>query len=301
MTNSSTRERNPSREFSWLRVGVTVAAFIAAFVLLWKYSPLSTWMETQLRLTFGHKPTPVSTQGEFDSKMWEHALQYWEPFEFDSREALRVSELGIASYVPRDNLANIEMRVTGRRPNRSEVLDGLRQLNAVLLRYPERFVRASGFERLVWLCEIVKDAAPVRGFALPAAKTLVLDPSAFDAGIFHHEMFHVVDYRLHGDPGDQPTWDALNPADAVYIGLAAYGEELRRGAGLGHADPMFITDYARAMPNEDRAETFRVLMTDPGLARERRETSAVIDAKARYIIAQLDELASGSSIALDLR
>jgi hypothetical protein len=300
MTTSSTRERNP-RDFSWLRVGVTVATLIAAFGLLWKYSPLATWTETQLRLAFGHKPEAVSTQGEFDPKVWEHALRHWEPFEFDSREALRVSELGITSYVPRDNLANIELRVTGRRPNRSDVLDGLRQLNAVLLRYPERLLRATGFERLVWLCEIVKDGAPVRGFALPPAKTLVLDPSAFDAGIFHHEMFHMVDYRLHGDPGDQPIWDALNPADTLYIGLAAYGEELRGGGGLGHAHPMFITDYARAAPNEDRAETFRILMTEPALAQERRATSAVIDAKARYVIAQLDELASGASVALDLR
>ena len=211
----------------------------------------------------------------------EQTLRYWEPWQFDAREAARVALLGISSYVPRDNLASIEDRVRGRRPNRTDVLDGLRELDTVLLRYPERFTRATGFVRVIWLCDIVKDGAPVRGFALPAARAIVVDPTAFDANMFHHEMFHMVDYRLHGSPGDQPAWDALNPRGAQYIGHAAYANELRRGGGLGHAHPHFISDYARAAPAEDRAETFRIGMSDAPLAAERRASSTVIDAKMR--------------------
>jgi hypothetical protein len=287
---------------SWLRVCGAVVVALFAFVLLWKYTPLAHWAERTSRSALGiETPRIVDVPGEFDPKLWEQSLRYWEPFQFDARDATRVSELGIATYVPRDNLASIEGRVTGRRPDRSEVVDGLRQLNAVLLRYPRRFLEATGFERLVWLCEIVKDGAPARGFAMPPAKTLVLDPTAFDPGIFNHEMFHMVDYRLHGHPGDQPGWNALNPAGATYIGLAAYAEELHHGKGLGHADPYFITDYARALATEDRAETFRVLMSEPALAAERRKSSSVIAAKAQYVIAAVDQLASGASIALELR
>jgi hypothetical protein len=275
---------------------------VAALAGLWNYPPFAGWAMRTTRAALGmEKAAAVELSGAFDPKLWEQTLQYWEPFAFDAREAPRVVLLGISSYVPRDNLASIEGRVHGRRPNRSEVLDGLHALDHVLLRYPERFTHATGFERVVWLCDIVKDGAPVRGFALPPARALVMDPSAFDSDVFHHEMFHMVDYRLHGDPGDQPAWNALNPPGAQYIGIAAYAEELRRGAGLGHSDPNFITDYARAAPVEDRAETFRVCMSDAQLARERRASSAVIDAKARYVIAAVDALAEGSSVALGLR
>lgn len=287
---------------SWLRVCGAVVIVLFAFFLSWKYTPLSHWVESKSRAALGlERKRVIDSRGEFDPQLWEQALRYWEPFQFDRRDATRVSELGITTYVPRDNLASIEGRVTGRRPDRSEVIDGLHQLNPVLLRYPQRFLQATGFERLVWLCEIVKDGASVRGFAMPPAKTLVLDPTAFDPGIFDHEMFHMVDYRLHGHPGDQPAWNAFNPAAATYIGLAAYADELHRGKGLGHSNPYFMTDYARALPTEDRAETFRVLMSEVALAAERRASSSVIDAKARYVIAALDQLASGSSVALGLR
>jgi hypothetical protein len=283
-------------------VVAAVGCVISALVGLWNYPPFSSWAIRTGRAALGMDRAVAAEQGgAFDPKLWEQTLQYWEPFAFDSREAPRVVMLGISSYVPRDNLASIEGRVHGRRPNRSEVLDGLRGLDDVLLRYPERFTRATGFERVVWLCDIIKDGAPVRGFALPAARALVMDPSVFDSNVVHHEMFHMVDYRLHGDPGDQPAWNALNPPNARYIGIAAYAEELRRGGGLGHSDPNFMTDYGRAAPVEDRAETFRVCMSDPALARERRAGSAVIDAKARYVIAAVDELAEGSSVALGLR
>jgi hypothetical protein len=169
------------------------------------------------------------------------------------------------------------------------------------LRYPERFLRASGLERVVWLCEIVKDGAKVRGFALPAARVLVLDPRALSAPIFDHELFHLADYRLHGPSAQQPAWDALNPPGSGYIGLPEYAKELSVGGGRGQLHPHFITDYARAAAEEDRAETFRVLIGERELAQQRRAASPVIDAKARYIINALDELADGSSVALALR
>lgn len=287
---------------SWQRVAAAVLGVIAALALLFNNPKFSGWVVRATRSALGmDKAARGSLEARFDSNIWEQSLRYWEPFQYDSREAPRVAVLGLSSYVPRDNLASIEGRVQGRRPNRSEVLDGLHALDTVLLRYPERFTHAAGFDRLVWLCDIVKDGAPVSGFALPPARALVMDPTRIDLNIFHHEMFHMVDYQLHGFPDDQPAWDGLNPAGAQYIGLDAYAAELRRGAGLGHADPYFITDYARANAREDRAETFRVCMSDSSLAAQRRANSQVIDAKARYIIAAVDALADGSSIALGLR
>lgn len=290
-----------THSLSWQRVAAAVLGVVAVICGLWSYPPFADWALHTARAALGLPRPAADTARQFDPRLWERTLQYWEAFQYDARETPRIAALGISSYVPLDNLASIEGRVRGRRPNRSEVLDGLHALDTVLLRYPERFTRASGFERVVWLCDIVKDGAPVRGFALPPARVLVMDPTAFDLNIFHHEMFHMVDYALHGYPGDQPAWDALNPPSAQYIGLAAYAEELRRGGGLGHADPNFITDYARAATGEDRAETFRVSMSDPRLAAERRASSPVIDAKVRYIVGAVDRLAEGSSVALGLR
>jgi hypothetical protein len=287
---------------SWQRVAAAVTGVVAVVAALWSYPPFSSWALRASRAALGiEQPAQGDPNRGLDPHLWEQTLQYWEPFQYDAREAPRVGVLGVSSYVPRDNLADIEGRVSGRRPNRTDVMDGLHALDTVLLRYPERFTRATGFERVVWLCDMIKDGAPVRGFALPPARVLVMDPTAFDLNIFHHEMFHMVDYALHGYPGDQSAWEALNPPSARYIGHAAYAEELRRGGGTGHADPCFITDYARVSPAEDRAETFRVCMSDARLCAERRASSSVIDAKARYVIAAVDALAEGSSVALGLR
>lgn len=288
-----------------MRVVVALAVVLGAFGLCWKYTALSGWAVDFSRAALGLETRrPVDVPGEYAPQLWERARRYWEPFELDVSEAKRLRALGIASYVPRDNLTTIEGSVSGRRPSRSEVEDGLQQLDVALLRYPERFLTATGFERVVWLCQIVRDGAPVRAVALPPAKALVLDPTGFEPGIFHHEMYHLVDYRLHGYPGDQPAWDARNPTGdvrAAYIGVAAYAQVLRQGGGLGHANPFFMTDYAGTTPMEDRAEVFRVLVSDPTLAQERRASSAVIDAKARYVLDSLDRLASGSSVGLGLR
>ena len=281
---------------------MAIVVVACAFSFAWKHTGLSAWAERKARAALGRETQGAGAEpDELDAQLWEQALRYWESFEVDDPDVAQVRALGIMSYVPLDNLASIEGRVTGRRPSRDEVLDGLRQLNAVLMRYPTRFLRETGFERLVWLCDVTKDGARVDGFAMPAAKALVLDPLRFDPNIFHHEIFHMVDYRLHGDLTNQPAWDGLNPPNAAYIGSAAYADELRRGQGLGHSSPYFITDYARATSAEDRAETFRVLMNEPVLANERKAESSVIAAKAQYILHALDELAGGSSVALSLR
>ncbi|HKU39634.1 MAG TPA: hypothetical protein VJR89_15850, partial [Polyangiales bacterium] len=197
---------------SWQRVLAAVLGVVALVAGLWNYPPFADWAVRSARAALGRQEsTAVDNAHELDAQLWERTLQYWEPFQYDAREAARVAALGIASYVPRDNLASIDGRVTGRRPDRSDVLDGLHALDTVLLRYPDRFTRATGFERVVWLCDIVKDGAPVRGVALPPARLLVMDPTAFDLNVFHREMFHMVDYELHGDPGDQPEWKALHP------------------------------------------------------------------------------------------
>jgi hypothetical protein len=278
-----------------------VGAVLIALALAWRFSPLAHWLEARSRAAWGGEPEPgVRAAGELDAAIWDATLRQWEPFVFEAGEAKRVVELGIATYVPRENLASIEGRVTGRRPDRAEVMDGLHALNRALLRYPERFLRATGFERLVWLRDIVQDGAAVRGFALPPARTMVLDPRAFAPPIFDHELFHMVDFRLHGG-AEVPAWNALNPPDAVYIGRSSYANELSQGRAVANDSPYFITDYARATAAEDRAETFRVLIGQPSLARQRRAESAVIEAKSRAIIALLDQLASGSSVALDLR
>jgi hypothetical protein len=272
--------------------------------MAWKYTSLAHWAVDVSGTAMGlEKPHPLEMGGEYSPQLWERARKYWEPFELDMPEAAHVRELGIASYVPRDNLTSIEGRVSGRRPTRSEVEDGLQRLDAVLLRYPRRFLMATGFERLVWLCQIVRDGAPARAVALAPGKAVVLDPTGFDPGVFDHEMYHLVDYRLHGYPGDSAAWNALNPANdrAAYIGVAAYAEQLRKGAAMDHDNPFFVSAYASATPAEDRAEVFRVLMRDPKSAKQRRAGSAVIDAKSRYVIDSLDQLASGSSVGLGLR
>lgn len=286
--------------FSWLRVAGVVATLLIGFGSLWKYTPLASWVEARATLAREPGPAPAAT-GAMDAALWERALQFFEPFEFGTREAQTVTGLGVTSYVPRDNLFAAEGRVSGRRPNRSEVLDGLRRLDAALLRYPKRFVRAAGFERLIWLCDVVKDGAAVGALAMPPAKSVVLDPNRFNAGIFHHEMFHMVDYRLYGDAKSQPGWDALNPAGSSYMGLVEYARYLTRGPSAEFGSSVFLTDYARASAQEDRAETFRVLMEEPARAAQARASSAVIDAKARYVVTAVDRLAEGSSVGLGLR
>jgi hypothetical protein len=287
---------NAAANVSWLRIALVTLALLGLAAWSWQHTSLAERARDWARGRSVATRAPELAANQIDAALWARALQHWEAFESDPHDSPRLRELGIDVYAPRDNLANIEARVSGRRPSRSEASDVLRQLDRVLLRYPERIVHAAQLAHVVVLCAMVKDGAKAAAFVLPALGTLLVDACNFQPEIVHHEFFHLVDYRLHG--GDaQPAWDALNPPGTRYAGLEAYAKDPREhGAPPQH----FVSRYAQAAAEEDRAETFRVLMGDPQLAAAKRAADPVIDAKARYLIAALDALAEGSSVALGL-
>jgi hypothetical protein len=284
----------PRLRASALRVALALCAILGALLLAWQTTPLAAYLRSWAR----GPAASAASAGELDPALWSAALQYWEPFAFDEQDAARMRAVGIDVYVPRDNLADILGRVTGRRPNRSDVSALLRALNSVLLRYPERFLHETRLAHCVLLCDLVKDGARTSAFVIPPVQTVVIDACGFSPDIFHHELFHLVDYRLHGT-AEQPAWSALDPNGAHYIGAARYAQLSL--AQLESAPAHFVSAYAQVSPTEDRAETFREWMSDPKRMQQSAAADSVIAAKARYILAELDQLASGSSIALGLR
>jgi hypothetical protein len=58
--------------------------------------------------------------------------------------------------------------------------------------------------------------------------------------------------------------------------------------------PGFVTSYSKVASNEDKAEIFGVLMTDPGFLGRRVAKDSVIANKARLICERVEKLAPGT-------
>src|SRR5690606_19670716 len=125
-------------------------------------------------------------------------------------------------------------------------------------------------QRIV-LCEDLRE--DVRAIpSLPNYRhTLLLDvgaPPGFLRRLIHHESFHFVDLADDGTVQRDPTWEALNPPGFVY----GHGGRSMRDPAASEPDPAltgFVTRYAQAALEEDKAEVFAFMMTAPAALRRR--------------------------------
>jgi len=151
-------------------------------------------------------------------------------------------------------------------PPREEKLGrAARILGRELSRYPAGFLKRARLRRVAFCEDLEENERPIP--SLPNYEsTLLVDVTgseAFLARLVHHEVFHFVDYADDGIVVRDPAWEAQNPAGFRYEGGGRVVRDPEATLPVGPEG--FVTRYATAALEEDKAEIFAWLMADKAL------------------------------------
>ncbi len=157
--------------------------------------------------------------------------------------------------------------------------------------YPREFVGRTGLRRIV-LAEDLAFGKEARA-AIPEfwSSTLYLDvaiarrPPPYLRRTLHHDFLHIVDYRDDGSVYADPDWADLNSPEFAYRRRRPrLFEDL---GALARNAPGFLTAYATFAVEEDKAELFSWMMTEPWVVEERAGRDRILSLKVRLLRAQL--------------
>jgi hypothetical protein len=166
-------------------------------------------------------------------------------------------------------------------------------LKKELNKYPVSLVDRTGLSRIV----LVRDLsfAGQRRSAVPdwTSNVLYLDVARANFNTpylrktFHHEFFHIIDYRDDGSVYADPTWAALNREGVRY---GSGGSQLQDDPEVSvptNAYAGFLNRYSMQGVEEDKAEIFACLMADPLLLQERLGRDRILASKVERMKALL--------------
>jgi hypothetical protein len=166
-----------------------------------------------------------------------------------------------------------------------------RVVRAELERYPREFLVATRLRRVL-LCEQLHEGE-LRVPSLPNyEQSLLLDTDASDAflrRLIHHEVFHFADFADDGELARDPGWARLNDRWFVY---GSGGRFVRDGEASHFAENLagFVSRYATSALEEDKAELFSFMMTEPGRLSELALRDAIVAAKLAALEQQVVKL-----------
>ena len=171
-----------------------------------------------------------------------------------------------------------------------------------LARYPVAFLRQTGLRRFV-LCKDLSFAGQAR-YAVPdfphdtmylhveRPASFQVDPSGsfvrYLQKVFHHELFHLIDWKDDGLLYEDRGWAALNPATFRY---GTGGKDMRDDPTvslISHDVSGFLNAYSTAGVEEDKAEVFANLMVNSAELTERVRTDEIIARKVAALVTRLD-------------
>jgi hypothetical protein len=186
--------------------------------------------------------------------------------------------------------------VSGEPPNGERLNWSRGVLARELGRYPASFLRRVRLAGIVLGTNLTEGEMPIP--SLPnVAGLMLLDVTSEERDFvrsLHHEIFHFVD-QATGDLGTaDPSWSSLNSNNFRY----GSGGRTLRGAWASkpsHEIPGFVSAYATSGVEEDKAETFALVMTQREKIEEWRKTDEALDRKLielRRRIAKVDGEAS---------
>lgn len=158
-------------------------------------------------------------------------------------------------------------------------------------------IRASGTRWVVFCRHLVQGGRPRGVVPAGSAGTLLLDATAFASEDFfrrtlHHELFHMLDFSEDGGFADA-EWTALNAAGTAYGGGGGSARDASNALGSGA--PGFVTEYAQAAVEEDKAEVFRFLALAPGELSGLGRRDAVVARKRDLLLQRLERYCAGDA------
>jgi hypothetical protein len=159
-------------------------------------------------------------------------------------------------------------------------------LAAQLRRYPAALLRACKLERVV-ICKALTVLGQHRTASFDRRRNVmyyeIQPPRDFTVGVIHHELFHFLDYAMNGSRYQDARWEALNPSSFHYgQGGAAMYNDPKCGL-VSSGSPGFLTRYATAALEEDKAETFSHLMLERDYVAAKAATDPVLAAKVQLL------------------
>ena len=160
--------------------------------------------------------------------------------------------------------------------------------------YSKDILQRLGLRRIVVAVNLTVDERRIGGLAVYQEYTFYLDAENILSRedrvrqTFHHELFHMFDYRDDRRISRDSTWEGLNPPSFHY-GSGGY-EMLNdpRAGLLTDKYPGFITRYSTAAVAEDKAEIYSHMVTHYALMQEIAKTDAVVRAKMKALMALLE-------------
>jgi hypothetical protein len=165
-----------------------------------------------------------------------------------------------------------------------------------LSRYPRHALREARFRRILLCQNLAEGPTPIP--SLPNyQQTLLLDVDAspeFLRRLLHHELFHFVDYADDDQVQTDPAWSRINGRFFVY---GSGGRAMREpgSSRLTDTQPGFLSPYSMSALEEDKAEIFSFLMTQPTAVRRIAERDAVVARKVTAIRQQVSAQLPGLS------
>jgi len=174
---------------------------------------------------------------------------------------------------------------------RAHLSPAMAVVRSELARYEARFISATRLKRVLF-CEHLREG-DIDVPSLPNyERSLLLDAdtdASFLRRLVHHEVFHFADYADDGELGRDPAWERLNDR---WFSYGFGGRFLRDGDASHFSEDRagFVNRYATSALEEDKAEVFSFMMTEPRRLRQLAERDAIVSAKIDAVERQLLKL-----------
>lgn len=158
--------------------------------------------------------------------------------------------------------------------NDSDLLKGSQMLNEEFAKYSTETIKKAGLKKIYLVKDLSVNGQLRSGMPDPILEdALYFDISnryissedgAYIRRTFHHEFKHLIDYNLHGSyTASDPAWESCNTSSFRYGsgGSSMYSDP--EYAHKSHPETGFINGYATSGIDEDKAEVYANIMTNP--------------------------------------
>lgn len=153
-----------------------------------------------------------------------------------------------------------------------------------LLKFPREFIYRIDLHGIYPCKSLCFNGVPWGGLVEFESRTIYLDTSwasglpEYARRVFHHELFHLLDFTDDGKIYEDVSWARLNSEEFRY----QRGPRVRGAGELTHNEG-FLNRYSMYGVEEDKAELFAFAMTDLPTVLSRARSDAFLGRKWRYM------------------